>query len=100
MIACAFSRAQNFHEAAIGILRLTCADALRDDRRFRVLADMDHLCAGIGLLEMIGDGNGIKFTNRVIALQNATRVFPCDGGAGFVDKGIFVKGSDRRIGNL
>ena len=44
---------------------------------------MDHFGAGIGLLVVGGDGDGVKFTDAVIALQDAGRVFPGDRRAGF-----------------
>ncbi len=55
-----------------------------------LLAQMDHLRAGIGLLVIVGDGDGIEFADRVVAAQNAARIFPGDGRTGF----------DLRPGNL
>ena len=43
---------------------------------------MNHLGAGIGLLVVVGDGDGIELANRVVALQDAARIFPGDGCAG------------------
>ena len=48
---------QNFDETAVGVLGLAGADAFRNDRRAGVLADMNHLGTGVGLLEIIGDRN-------------------------------------------
>ena len=42
---------------------------------------MDHLCACIGLHLSICQGHGIKFSDRIVALQNAARIFPSDGSA-------------------
>ncbi len=44
---------------------------------------MDHLGACIGLLRIIGDGDGVEFPLTVITTQNAGGIFPCDGGACF-----------------
>ena len=44
---------------------------------------MDHLGASVGLLHVVGDGDGIEFADRVVALQDAARVFPGDGRSGF-----------------
>ena len=43
---------------------------------------MDHLGAGVGLLIVVGQRHGIKFAHGIVALQNAARIFPGDGGAG------------------
>ena len=48
-----------------------------------VLADVDHLGAGVGLLVMIGERHRVEFADRVVADQQAARIFPGDGGAGF-----------------
>jgi hypothetical protein len=44
---------------------------------------MDHLGAGVGLLAVVGDGDGIEFALGIVAFQNAGRVFPGDGGTCF-----------------
>ena len=38
---------------------------------------------GIGLLKVVGHGDGIELANGVVTLQNAGRVFPSYGGTGF-----------------
>ena len=38
------------HQAAVAVVALAGGNALRHDRRLRVLADVDHLGAGVGLL--------------------------------------------------
>src|SRR5215212_255909 len=43
---------------------------------------MDHLGAGIDLLEAVGYRDRIEFAARIIAAQNAAWIFPGDGGAG------------------
>src|SRR5439155_16805515 len=69
-------------EAAIGVVRAAGADALGDDGRAAVLADVDHLGAGVGLLAVVGEGDGVEFADAGFALEDAGRVFPGDGGAG------------------
>ena len=44
---------------------------------------MDHLCTRVRLLIIVRHGDRIKFARRVIAHQNATRIFPGNGRAGF-----------------
>src|SRR3954447_3370249 len=43
---------------------------------------MDHLRAGIGLLTVVRDRDRVEFANRIVAFENAARVFPCDRRAG------------------
>src|SRR5580658_10424366 len=66
----------DFHQAAIGVLPVARRDALRDDRALRVLADVDHLRSGIGLLIIVGQRHGVELTHRVVALQNAAGILP------------------------
>src|SRR3546814_14036406 len=61
---------------------MTGGDALGDDRRLRVAAEMNHLGAGVGLLMMMGEGDRIEFADRVIAAQDAARIFPGHRRAG------------------
>ncbi len=69
--------------AAIGVLAVARGDAFRHDGASRVFADVDHLRAGVRLLVIIGERDGVEFANRVVSLQDAARIFPSDGGAGF-----------------
>ena len=75
--------AKNADEAAIGGIRFARRNGFGDDARFRVRAHMDHLRAGVGLLSVVRDSDGVKFALGIVALQNTGRVFPCDGGACF-----------------
>ena len=43
---------------------------------------MDHLGAGIHLLEAVGDGDGVELAGGAVALENAGGILPCDGRAG------------------
>src|SRR5262249_6041499 len=70
------------NEAAIGILRLAGRDALRDDPARRVLAEVDHLGAAIDLLIAVRDRDRVELAARIVAAQDAARIFPGDGGAG------------------
>src|SRR3954469_12166475 len=58
------------------------ADALGDDARAGVGPQVDHLGAGVGLLAVVGDGDGVELARRALAAQNAGGVFPGDGRAG------------------
>src|ERR1041385_8544809 len=81
---------QNLDLAAVAILAAPGRDALRHDGAARVFADVNHLGARVGLLPVVGERDGIEFTDGVFALQDAARIFPGDGRAGF----------DLRPGNL
>ena len=70
-------------EAAIGVLRHAGGDALRDDAAGRVLAQMDHLGAGIDLLVAVRNRDRIELAARIVAAQDAARILPGDRGAGF-----------------
>ena len=77
-------------QAAVGILRFSRGDALGDDGAAGVPAEMDHLGAGVRLLVVVGDCDGVEFTAGIIAAQDTTGVFPGNRRAGF----------DLRPGNL
>ena len=47
-----------------------------------LLPDMDHLGAGIGLLAVVGDRDRIELADRIVAFEDAARVFPGDRRAG------------------
>src|ERR1700721_2693454 len=70
-------------EAAIRVVRMPGRDALADDAARRVLAEMQHLGAGIDLLITVGNGDRVELAARIVAAQDAARIFPGDGGAGF-----------------
>src|SRR5690242_12761288 len=82
-VADVFRRGPDADEAAIGVVAPPRADALRDDRRAAVLAEVDHLGAGIGLLAVVGDSDRIEFADAVFAREDAARIFPGDRAAGF-----------------
>src|SRR4029078_9879221 len=65
-------------EAAIGVLRDAGGDALGNDPAGRVLAEMDHLGAAIDLLVTVRDRDLVDLAGRIVAAQNATRIFPGD----------------------
>ncbi|MNE29673.1 hypothetical protein D3C80_1231630 [compost metagenome] len=75
-VACVGGRRHDFHQAAIAVLAVPGGDPFRDDRRFGVFADVNHLGAGVGLLMTAGQRHGVEFADGVIAAQNAARVFP------------------------
>src|SRR5262249_38479354 len=65
-------------------------DALRDDPARRVLAEVDHLGAGVDLLVAVRNRDRVELAAGVLAAQDAARILPGDGRAGF----------DLRPGNL
>src|SRR5690606_10258479 len=67
--------------AAIGVARIAGRDTLGNDAARRVLAEMDHLRAGVDLLVTVGNGDRVELANGIVATQNAGRILPGDGGA-------------------
>src|SRR5437762_2927770 len=61
---------------------MSSRNSLRHDRAAGVLAEVDHLGSGIRLLIVVGQSYRVELAHRVVALQNATGIFPGDGGAG------------------
>src|SRR5438128_1348137 len=70
-------------------------DPFGDDGAARILADVDHLGAGIGLLIVVGQGHRIEFPHRVVALQDAARILPRDRRPG-----LYLGPRDLGIGSL
>src|SRR5204863_9342049 len=67
---------------SIGVVRAARADALGDDGRARVGADVNHLGAGVGLLAVVGQRDRVEFADAAVALEDAARIFPGDRAAG------------------
>src|SRR5216683_3027735 len=76
VVASPRSALHDLHLASIGVLAVAGRDALCDDGAARVLADVDHLGASVGLLVIIGEGNRVELAHRVLTLQDAARILP------------------------
>ena len=70
-------------QAAIAVLSAAGADALGDDFRLRVAADMDHLGAGVRLLAVMGQRHRVEFPNRIVTAQDAAGILPGDRRTSF-----------------
>src|SRR5262245_54296533 len=81
-IARAFGFAMCRHKAAIGIGGLPGGDALGDNAAHGVLAAMQQRGATIDLRVTVRDGNRRELTARIVAAQDAARIFPGDGRTG------------------
>ena len=68
---------------AVGVAAVVGADTLRDNRALGVLADVDHLGAGVGLHVPVGEGHAVEFSDGIVAQQHAARILPRDGGTCF-----------------
>src|SRR5690606_10335881 len=66
----------------IGVLAEPRCDALGDDAAARVLAEMDHLGAGVDLLVAVRHGDRVELALAVVTAQDAARIFPGDRRAG------------------
>src|ERR1051326_723236 len=73
----------NLHQPAIAVLAMPGGDSFRDNGAASVLADMHHLSPGIRLLVIVRHRHRVKFANGIVTQQNATRILPSDGRAGF-----------------
>ena len=82
MVTGAFRTGGHLYQSPIAILAMTGRDTLGYDRTFRILTQMDHLRTRIGLLVIIGHGNRVKLTYRVITRQDTARIFPSDRRTG------------------
>src|ERR1700733_4778913 len=69
-------------KTAIGVLRNAGRDALGDDPARRILAEVNHLGAGIDLLVAVRNRDRIELAARIVATQDAARIFPGDGRTG------------------
>ena len=72
----------DLHQAAICVLAVTGGDTLGDNRALCVLADMDHLGAGVGLLLVVGHGDRVELADGIVPLQDTARILPGDRGTG------------------
>ena len=73
---------QDLHLAAVGVLPVPSGNALGDDCAPRVLANVNHLGAGVGLLPVVSERHRVELAHGVVALKDDARVLPGDGRAG------------------
>ena len=85
----------DLHRAAVGVLAAAGRDALGDDGAARVLPQVDHLGAGVGLLAVVGHRHRVELAHRVVALQDAAGILPGDRRAG-----LDLRPGDLRAGAL
>ena len=83
MVTSFVSAATNTDQTAIGVLAPARRDPFRHDGAARILAEMNHFCAGIRLLAQVGERDRVELANGVIAFEDATRIFPGDSRARF-----------------
>ncbi len=82
MIACVLGMDTHLDESAIGVLAVSGGYTFGYNARARVAADVDHLRARVRLLPVISNGHRVELGGRVVAFEDARRVFPRDGGTG------------------
>ena len=73
---------QDFHQSPVGVLTMPGRDALGHDGAAGVLADVDHLGAGVGLLVVVDGRHRVELPDRAVTAQHAAGVFPGDRRAG------------------
>ena len=79
IISCIVGIFHNLDSTAVSLLTLPGRNAFRNNGAFGVFADVYHFSPSVGLLKIIGQGNGIKFAYRIITFQYTGWIFPCDG---------------------
>src|SRR5687768_13401275 len=67
---------RNSDQSAVAVVRMARRDTLANYGAARIFSDVDHFGASIRLLIMIGDSHRIKFSYRVIPLQDTGRILP------------------------
>ncbi len=82
VVAGVLGAAPHADQTAVGVLAAAGRNAFRHDAAARVAADMDHLGAGVGLLEVVGHGHRVELAHRIVARQHAAGVLPRDGRPG------------------
>ena len=83
VIAGSLGLGTHLHQPPVAVAGLGSRDALGDNGALRILADVDHLGAGVGLLHVVGQRHGIELAHGVVTHQHTAGVLPGDGGAGF-----------------
>ena len=63
--------AADLHQSAVGVLALSGRYTFAHNARARVLAQVNHLCAGVSLLVVVRHGYGVELRRRVVAAQDA-----------------------------
>ncbi len=82
VIARAFGLGCDPHQSAVAVVGLAGRNALAYDGAPRVLADVDHLGAGVGLLVIVGQRDRVELADRVVAEQHTGRILPGDRRTG------------------
>src|SRR3981189_2554019 len=77
-IARALGARRVFTRAAVGFSAMTRRDPFGNNGALGIAAYVDHFGAGVRLLIIVRDRNRITLADRILALQNAARVFPGD----------------------
>src|SRR3954471_18883991 len=84
---------EDAHRAPVGVLAVAGRDPLGHDGALGVLADVDHLGAGVGLLVPLGQSDRVELADRVVSLEDHARVLPGDRRAG-----LHLRPGDLRVG--
>ena len=71
VVACPVCGGSDLDKSAVGILAVSGTDALADDARVGVAAEVNHLGAGVRLLVVVGDGDGVELGRGVVAAEDA-----------------------------
>ena len=70
-------------ETAVGILAAPGRNALGNDAAAGIAPYVNHLGTGVGLLTVVGHGDGVELADGIVAREDAARIFPRNGRTGF-----------------
>ena len=76
IIACIFSLLRHFDQTPVAVLAHARRDPFADDPAARIASQVDHLRTGVGLLAVIRHSHRIELADRIVAGQDAARIFP------------------------
>ena len=69
----------NLYQTPVTVLAVTCRDTLAYNAAAGILANMNHLCSGIGLLIVVCYSHRVELGEGVVSLKYCTRIFPGNG---------------------
>ncbi len=74
---------RNLYQPTVAVLAVPCRNSFGNNGAAGILSEMNHLRTRVCLLVIVRYGNRIELADGIIPREDATRVFPCDGGTRF-----------------
>ena len=63
-------------QTTVAVLAVSSGNAFGNDGRMGVGTQVDHFGAGVRLLGVVGDGDGVELSDAAISFEDATWIFP------------------------